>query len=255
MTAEGPEVTKPAVFEDLRALHILLVEDILDNRLLIQAYLKKTPYSLDIAENGAIAVEKFKSGKYDLVLMDMQMPVLDGYDATSAIRKWESEKKTKTTPIIALTAHATKEEKQKSLDAGCTAHLTKPIKKAKLMETIYKYTAAKAEVVMTQNSGIKRDEKIIVQVDAELEDLIPGFLENRRKDVKTLEQALGKGEYETIRKLGHTLKGAGGGYGFGTITDIGRSLENAAKEKNDEEIRKWVGELSNYLQSVEVVFE
>jgi len=261
MTAEGPEVTKPAVSEDLRALHILLVEDLLDNRLLIQSYLKKTPYSLDIAENGEIAVEKFKSGKYDLVLMDMQMPVLDGYGATRAIRKWEAseirvpQSAFRGVPIIALTAHATKEDEQKSLDAGCTAHLTKPIKKAKLMETIYKYTATKAEVVMAQNSGPKKNEKIVVQVDTELEDLIPGFLENRRKDVKTLEQALGKGDYETIRKLGHTLKGAGGGYGFGTITDIGRSLENAAKEKNDEEIRKWVGELFNYLQNVEVVYE
>jgi len=138
-----PAVTKPAVHEDIRALNILLVEDSEDNRLLIQSYLKKTPHHIDIAENGEIAVEKFESGKYDLVLMDMQMPVMDGYSATREIRKWENQKGEKATPVIALTAYATKEKKQKSLDAGCTAHLAKPIRKATLLKAIYEYTANK----------------------------------------------------------------------------------------------------------------
>ena len=138
-----PAAIRPAAFEDLRTLNILLVEDSEDNRLLIQSYLKKTPHHIDIAENGEIAVEKFQSEKYDLVLMDMQMPVMDGYSATREIRKWENQKGVKATPVIALTAYATKEERQKSLDVGCTAHLTKPIRKATLLEAIYKYTANK----------------------------------------------------------------------------------------------------------------
>ncbi|MCK4235752.1 MAG: response regulator [Candidatus Krumholzibacteria bacterium] len=73
-------------------MHILLVEDSEDNRLLIQAFIKKPPATIDTAENGAIAVDKFKNGKYDLVLMDMQMPVMDGYTATRKIREWEQEK-------------------------------------------------------------------------------------------------------------------------------------------------------------------
>jgi len=136
-----PAVTRPAPLEDLRPLHILFAEDSPDNRLLIQSYLKKTPYQLDIAENGQIAVERFKAGKYDLVLMDMQMPVMDGYTATREIRKWEREKRVKATPIIALSAYALKEDAQKSLDAGCNAHLAKPIKKAKLMEAILEYAS------------------------------------------------------------------------------------------------------------------
>ena len=124
-----------------RALHILLVEDAADNRLLIQSYLKRTPYQIDIAEHGGIAVEKFATGAYDLVLMDMQMPVMDGYAATQAIRVWEAEQWATSghsvpTPIIALTAYVLPEELRKSLDAGCTAHLTKPINKAALLETI-----------------------------------------------------------------------------------------------------------------------
>ncbi len=131
---------KPSGIEDTRALSILLVDDSKDNRLLIESYLKKTPHKIEIAENGEIAVEKFKSGKYDIVLMDMQMPVMDGYTAAGIIRKWEGEKGVKVTPIIALTAYALKEDTQKSIEAGCTAHLTKPIKKAKLIEALSEYS-------------------------------------------------------------------------------------------------------------------
>ncbi|NQT70906.1 MAG: PAS domain S-box protein [Desulfobacteraceae bacterium] len=144
VAAKEPAMGMPAAPEDLQPLNILLVEDVEDNRLLIQSYLKKTPYQIEIAENGVIAVEKFTSGKYDIVLMDIQMPVMDGYTATREIRAWERKQGVKkVTPIVALTAYATKEEEQKSVDAGCTAHLTKPIKKARLMEAIPKYTQPK----------------------------------------------------------------------------------------------------------------
>ncbi len=127
-------------FSAIRSFNLLLVEDSADNRLIIQSYFKRTTDYIDIAENGAIAVEKFKASKYDLVLMDVQMPIMDGYTATREIRKWEREQERTETPIIALTAHAMKEDMQKSLDAGCTDHLTKPIKRVTLMEAVQKYT-------------------------------------------------------------------------------------------------------------------
>ncbi|MER3446094.1 MAG: hybrid sensor histidine kinase/response regulator [Candidatus Dadabacteria bacterium] len=141
VTPEEPQIAeKPTASDDQHALSILLAEDSEDNRLLIQSYLKNTPHQIDIAENGEIAVEKFKTGKYDIVLMDIQMPVMDGYSATQMIRKWEKDKGLKSTPIVALTAHALKEEKQKSIDSGCTSHITKPVKKRILMEAIHQYT-------------------------------------------------------------------------------------------------------------------
>ena len=127
-----------ATLED-RSLSILLVDDALANRKLVQAYLKATPHRVDIAENGEVAVRKFVSGNYDLVLMDMQMPVMDGYTATKAIRKWQTGIGISPTPIVALTAYALREEVQKCLDVGCTAHLAKPIKKALLLDTIHQY--------------------------------------------------------------------------------------------------------------------
>lgn len=137
-----PETLKKVATNPIeRALKILLVEDSEDNQMLIKHYLKKTPYQVNVAENGKIAFQMVKSGNYDLVLMDLEMPVMDGYAATREIRKFEVENRKDPTPIVALTAHALKEDKEKSLGAGCTAHVTKPIKKDKLLEVIYEYVS------------------------------------------------------------------------------------------------------------------
>jgi len=119
---------------------ILLVEDLEDNRDLIALFLKNTAYELDMAENGAIAVEKFKAYTYDLVFMDLQMPVMDGYEATGLIRAWEKEQTRTPTPVLALTANTLAEAHEKSLAAGCTAYLTKPLKKKTLLTAIVDYT-------------------------------------------------------------------------------------------------------------------
>ena len=126
----------------LQPIRILLVEDLEDNRDVVRLFLKDTPYHLDMAENGAIGVEKFQAGAYDLVFMDMQMPVMDGLQATAAIRQWECEHQRVPTPIVSLTANAFQEEIDKSLAAGCTAHATKPIKKKVLLKTILDHTSS-----------------------------------------------------------------------------------------------------------------
>jgi CheY-like chemotaxis protein len=125
--------------EDLRPLNLLLVEDTLNNQVLIKAFLKKSPCSVEVAENGLIAVQKFKSGHYDIVLMDMEMPVMDGYAATREIRKWETTEGLPRTPIVALTAYAFKEDREKSIAAGCDAHLVKPVQKGELLATIHEF--------------------------------------------------------------------------------------------------------------------
>jgi two-component system, sensor histidine kinase and response regulator len=115
---------------------ILLADDSFDNRILIQSYLKHSAYDIDGAENGKAAVEMCQTRKYDLVLMDVQMPVMDGHTATRMIREWEQQSNLSQIPIIALTAHAFSEEKQRSLDAGCSTHLTKPIRKDTLLKAV-----------------------------------------------------------------------------------------------------------------------
>jgi HPt (histidine-containing phosphotransfer) domain-containing protein len=97
-------------------------------------------------------------------------------------------------------------------------------------------------------------QRIVVNVDAELEDLVPGFLENRRSDVGKMRTALSTGEFDAIRVLGHSMKGSGGGYGFNAITDIGRRIEDAAKVRDSDSIVRAIDELSDYLERVDVVY-
>ena len=124
----------------LRPLRILLVDDLEDNRDLVILFLKNLPYTVETAVNGREAVEKVQTTSYDIVLMDVQMPIMDGLQATTTIREWERAKGRRPIPIIALTAQALTEEREKSLAAGYTAHLTKPTKKPDLLKAIEGYT-------------------------------------------------------------------------------------------------------------------
>ncbi len=123
-------------FVQVRPLRILLTDDSRDNRLLVRAYFKKLPYTIDEAENGAVAVEKFQNGLYDVVLMDIEMPVMDGYSATRAMRAIERAAGRRHVPILALTASVLTEALTKAHDAGCDAHVAKPVKKATLLAAI-----------------------------------------------------------------------------------------------------------------------
>jgi CheY-like chemotaxis protein len=236
----------------LPELHILLVEDSADNRTITVAYLRDTPYRVDIAENGSIAFEKFTAGKYDLVLMDRQMPVMDGLTATRAIREWEQANHRPPTPIIALTASALKGDQEKFVAAGCTAYLTKPIKQDVLLQAIKEHSIA---VPPPSNGARDRSDTILVHANPMLADLIPGFLQNRRHDVNAMLGALEGNDFAIVGNLGHGMKGAGGSWGFQGITDIGAALERAAVNADNEGSRKLVGELSKYLDRVEIVYD
>ncbi len=225
--------------EDVRGLRILLAEDSQDNVLLIQSYLKTSGCNVDLACNGELAVQMCISGSYDIVLMDVQMPVMDGYAATGKIRQWESEQNARQIPILALTAHALPEQVRKSLDAGCTAHLTKPIRKATLLHAIRRYT----------------NDRVQVRVNADLAELIPGYLENRRRDIEAIAVALENADYESVRNLGHNMKGSGAGYGLNRISEMGARLEQAAIGQEHEEIRASAAELARYLDVLDVDFE
>lgn len=117
-------------------LKILLADDSEFNRFLIKEYLKDGNHIIVEAENGEIAVDKAKKEKFDIILMDIQMPIMDGYTATKEIRDWEKKHNHRHVPIVAITAYALKEEEDKSLAVGCDQHLSKPIMKDNLLEAL-----------------------------------------------------------------------------------------------------------------------
>jgi PAS domain S-box-containing protein len=124
---------KDVVSLHLRELNILIVDDSETNRQLIRAYLKKLKHKITEAENGQIAINKIQEQHFDIILMDIQMPVMDGYEATRRIRMYEKEKALTRSRVIALSAYAQKEEHDKSIASGCDLHLNKPISKNDLL--------------------------------------------------------------------------------------------------------------------------
>lgn len=97
--------------------------------------------------------------------------------------------------------------------------------------------------------------KINIYPDPEISDLIPGFLENRQKDIKAISDALAKKEYDTIRLIGHSMKGCGAGYGFDDLSEMGIALEKAAEKKDTLNIQKELVTLETYLKNVQVVYK
>jgi CheY-like chemotaxis protein len=233
---------------DQLSLRLLLADDSEDNVFLIQSYLMHSGCSVDVAENGEIAVQKFRSGPYDLVLMDLQMPIMDGYVATQRIREWEREHQAKPAPIFALSAYALPSEIEKSRDAGCTAYLTKPIRRKTLLEAIEKYSDVTCALV----DRAKPLKRIQANLDERLRSIVPTYLEGRRRDILTVSTALDNSDYEQIRIVGHKMRGSGTGYGFPEITAIGQRLELAAENRDAKKSREHLTELSDYLDMLEL---
>ncbi|MDY7010496.1 MAG: response regulator [Planctomycetota bacterium] len=132
--------------------------------MLVRYYLKHIPYSIDEAENGSVAVDKFMEQKYDLVIMGMHMPVMDGSSATKAIRAWEEENEVPRVPIIALTDHYIPNDGRNSILAGCSAHLAKPVEKAELLGLIEHFTGEETSEV--------REKKALEEENARLKKLV-----------------------------------------------------------------------------------
>lgn len=239
-------------------LRILVVEDDPENCLVILSHLNKTPHQIEIAGDGNEAVGRFKSEDFDLVLMDMQMPVMDGYAATRAIRNWERKNGLVPTPVVALTACATTEEMHQSLEAGCTAHLTKPVSKAKLLECIAKTMGMHPSTPGRRKASPAKQESapeapVMTYGNLDLEDLTPTYLANRRSDVDTIRATLQQKDFDSIRTLGHRMKGHGGSYGFIAISEIGGNIEKAAKEQDAENIEKCLDALTQYINHEDTI--
>ncbi|WP_347340415.1 PAS domain S-box protein [Phenylobacterium glaciei] len=226
----------------LPELHILMAEDSPDNCTIALAYLEHTPFHVDVAENGIIACEMLKAGDYDLVLMDRQMPAMDGLTATRTIRAWEKAHDRPPTPIIALTASALKGDRETCLAAGCTAYLTKPIKQDVLLQAILDYSrSASAPVAHGEPEAAKP------ALSARITAQIPAYLDSCRQHVLTMREALNREDFEPVTILGHNMRGSGGGFGFQAITDFGAGLEQAAEDTDVLASRRLLEDLSSYL--------
>lgn len=254
--SKGEQLSAAGLERKADGLRILLADDSGDNRFLILSYLKQANCSIEIAINGQEAAEKFRAAQFDVVLMDVEMPVMDGYTATREIRRYEQQTGIPATPVVALTAHAFADMAGKSQEAGFTAHLTKPIRKATLLDALASYAGLPRPTTdpAAPPPEDERTDGLLVQVEQGMEDVVPAYLEKRRKDVQTYRQALADGDFDTLRMMGHKMKGTGAGYGFPVLTELGDAIEQAALRKDSGSIAADVDRLQWYAANVRLSF-
>jgi PAS domain S-box-containing protein len=228
--------------------HILLTEDNSANQMYMSVILKKFGLSFDIASDGLQAIEMFQKAHYDLVLMDENMPNMNGIEATKQILAYEQKTNQPHTPIIALTANALKGDREKFLGAGMDEYLTKPVEKKKLLVCLNKFLQKEGE-----NMGIDL-QSIADELDFDLEDvqmLLSVFLESSTEELANMQVALQNGDLDTLYKSAHAIKGSAANLLLNDIAQIAKEIELNAKESNDYEYKAALDQLSHLISQLQ----
>lgn len=251
----------------LPACNILVVEDGEINRKLVRIMLEEAGAKVTTAENGWVGVQAARREAFDLIVMDMQMPVMDGYTAASELRKDGV-----TVPIVALTAHAMKGDEEKCLAAGCSDYLTKPIQGTSLLRTVRNLIPGEtvqpadlAEPMVAAKSAGRTE----VQVEAEATTYAPGDLKSTlplenpiyqeiveefigflNEHVRDMKSALVDHDFDQLTHLAHGLKGAGGTAGFSALTSPAARVWDAAKDEDCDQIEESLAVLAELTQQI-----
>ena len=252
--------------------HILLVEDATENQLMIELFLKKSPHRIDVARDGAQAVQMFTRTPYDLVLMDLQMPIMDGLTATKMIREWEQQQGRTPAPILALSANAMKRDVENSLVAGCNAHLTKPLRKGVLLDALQHYIKLVRTSQPDAPRGQRRTEAMAAGSDSAHVDraviagmrelngqddpaffivLIRTFLMNTTQAMADMHHTLAEANTAKLQHDAHRLKGICGNLGAECLAGLFSELETAARHADLEGASHLMTQLDAEFAAVE----
>ncbi len=228
---------------ELDGPHILIVDDFPETLQLAKAYLLRHPCQVDLAENGQDALARCRLYRYDVVLMDMQMPEMDGYATTAALRAWEQEHGLPPVPVVAMTADVRAEARTRSRASGCTEFLGKPFTKHELLAAIQHCIGQPAGAVASTTMPMPADQEWIPFRRA--------FLQNRREELPILAEAFAAGDFNAIATIGHRIKGLAGSYGFTAIGEVAAALEQAAREQQAEAVERGLQRLTGLVMATD----
>lgn len=243
------------------SVNILLAEDNVTNQQVAVGILKKLEFQVDVVNNGEEALKKLEEKAYDLILMDVQMPVMDGLEATRQIRQSDSLKVEKSIPIIAVTAHAMSNDRSWCLANGMSDYITKPIDATSLSDVIYKWLPDKLtpQVELAQISSPSVHTTVQASEDQELFDydlflsrmmgdedltqqILQAFLETVPAEIETLKMLIKNKETVSAGLQAHKVKGAFANIGSQLLSDLSYQIEKAGKSNNGAEIEKLIPE-------------
>jgi len=221
--------------------NILIVEDNHDNQQLLSILLSGIGAELTFADNGQQAIDKARSKPYDLIFMDLQMPVMGGLEATKKLRQAGYER-----PIVALTANAMKSDHDMCISAGCDGFLTKPINREKLFHTIYKYLEIVSEVDESSLESKKNKNR-----SEKLQALIKSFIEGIPQRMSIIEHCRKEKNWLDMKNELHKIKGVGTSMGYPDITKTAENLEYEVMRENEVEIDRLLLEMKTVCEQAE----
>jgi two-component system sensor histidine kinase/response regulator len=263
-----PMITRHALRTRTRN-RILLAEDNLVNQKVASKLLEKLDYRVDVVADGLTAIAAWQTGKYDLIIMDCQMPKMDGYAATREIRRLEQGKHP--IPIVALTAHAMKGDEEKCRAAGMQDYLSKPIDRTKLeacLDNLLPSTGTKGLILGITDASItvaQTPQDIPVQIHSQIDreallefidgdeafarDLVDAFITTAHRELAAIAMAMLTGNADSLRESAHTLKGASANMRASAVTAAAAELESAADSGATAHISTLVDKLSTEIET------
>jgi len=226
---------------------ILLVEDNPVNQRVARRMLQKLGAQVTVANNGEEALQRLKPGSFDVVLMDCQMPVMDGFTATRRIRELEQRRGSTRLPIIALTANVMSEDRENCMAAGMDAHLGKPIELQQMIDTLSRFLKEEVVPPAIDLEALRQ----ITGGDAEFErELAETFVASGDQCLAEIIAALQVSDYDTVRKRAHALKGASANIHAASLSCVASNLETAARAQPVPALTGLVEELAQKLAAV-----
>jgi CheY-like chemotaxis protein/HPt (histidine-containing phosphotransfer) domain-containing protein len=265
-TEERPEsiVTRHSLVEGREGrIRILMAEDNVVNQKVALRILEKLGYRADAVANGREAVTTLESIPYDLVLMDVQMPEMDGFEATRVIRDPQSKVRNHQVPIIAMTAHAMKGDRERCLEAGMDDYVSKPINPKELLEAIQRQMSRDGKTEESTAPVSVSPDEVVFDRSALLErlgcdqafcdELLDLFTQDTPDQIKRLRQALEADDYDLVERLAHTVRGSAANLGAETLSQVAGGIEEAVRKSELDEVSRLAEKLEGEFERFKTV--
>jgi signal transduction histidine kinase/CheY-like chemotaxis protein len=221
---------------------VLLAEDTADNQRLISMYLRRAGASVDVVENGQQALQKALQQEYDLILMDMQMPIMGGVEAIEKLRVAGYKN-----PIVTLTANALKQDRERCAKAGADDYLTKPLDLEPFYGILKTYLSHPESVKVVTTSAYVTEDLVD---DPEYQELVNKFLEDLPEKLQDINKAYQNHDWPNMKSLIHKLKGTGASFGFPVITELATMIHKDLLDSNYAALQRTVIDLNKSCQSI-----